>query len=125
MHVLVQAVARTFAPVAGSLDAAERCGLGRHRAFVDAELAVVLAAGLSVGAAKADEWTVTVGCAHCNFAKETGADSCAAAAKAGDKVYLLKGNVAKDFKKGGEYVVKGKISADGKTIEVEEMKKKA
>ena len=89
-------------------------------------LALVLATGLFAGAtAKADEWTVTVGCAHCNFSKETGADSCAAAAKAGDKVYILKGNVTKDFKKGGEWVVKGKIAADGKTIEVEEMKKKA
>jgi hypothetical protein len=87
-------------------------------------LAFALAFCVSM-AASADEWTMTVGCAHCNFEKETGATSCAAAAKAGDKVYMLKGHVAKDFKKGGEWIVTGKIAADGKTIEVTEMKKKA
>lgn len=87
-------------------------------------LAFALAFAVTMGV-HADEWTVTVGCAHCNFEKETGAASCAAAAKAGDKVYLLKGNVAKEFKKGGEWHVTGKIAADGKTIEVEKMEKKA
>ena len=28
--------------------------------------------------AKAGEWTVSVGCAHCNFEKDTGAGKCAA-----------------------------------------------
>jgi hypothetical protein len=89
---------------------------------------VLMAFVLTVAAsftASADEWTVTVGCSHCHFEKETGSTSCSAAAKAGDKVYLLKGNVAKEFKKGGEWKVTGKIAADGKTIEGEKMEKKA
>ncbi|HYF49762.1 MAG TPA: hypothetical protein VEJ63_10175 [Planctomycetota bacterium] len=76
-------------------------------------------------AAKEGEWTATVGCGHCNFEKDTKAKECCAAAKVGDKVFTLKGDkVTKEFKKGGEYVIKGKISDDGKTIEVTEMKKK-
>ncbi|HEY3320036.1 MAG TPA: hypothetical protein VGP72_06200 [Planctomycetota bacterium] len=78
--------------------------------------------------AKAGEWTVTVGCAHCNYSKDTGAKSCAPAAKTADgKIVLLKGDALKDvkYKEGGEYVVKGKISEDGKSIEVTEIKKKA
>ncbi len=77
-------------------------------------------------AAKDGEWKVTVGCAHCNFSKESGAKSCAAAAKTADgKVLLLKGEgLAKDWKKNpGDYVVKGKISDDGKSIEVSKMEK--
>lgn len=76
---------------------------------------------------KAGEWTVTVGCAHCNFEKDTGAGSCAAAAKTADgKVVLLKGDAVKGvkFKAGGDYTVKGKLSADGKTVEVTEIAKK-
>ena len=74
---------------------------------------------------KEGEWTVTVGCQHCNFEKDTGAKECGAAAKTADgKIIVLKGeHVTKEFKKGGEYVVKGKISADGKQIDVAEMKK--
>jgi hypothetical protein len=72
------------------------------------------------------ELTGTVGCAHCNFEKDTGASHCAAAAKVGDKVYTLTGDkVDKNFKKGGDWVIKGKISQDGKSIEVSEMQKKA
>ena len=75
--------------------------------------------------AKAAEWTVTVGCASCDFGKITKAEECSAAAKTADgKVLNLKGNVVKDWKKGGDYVVKGTLSDDGKTIEVAEMKKK-
>ena len=88
--------------------------------------AIPFALALVLTAARADEsgeWTGTVGCAHCNFSDATGATSCAAAAKVGDKVYVLKGaNVAKEFKKGGDWTIKGKISADGKSIEVTEMK---
>src|SRR5205814_302885 len=77
------------------------------------------------GEAKQISLTVSVGCANCNFHADTGATHCAAAAKAGDKVYLLKGTaVPKDFKKGGDYVVKGTLAADGTTIEVTEMTKK-
>lgn len=91
---------------------------------------VPFALALVLSAARADDtvgsWTGTVGCAHCNYSAETGADHCAAAAKVGDKVYTLKGDkVDKGFKKGGDWVIKGKISADGKSIEVTEMAKKA
>jgi uncharacterized protein YdeI (BOF family) len=56
---------------------------------------------------------------------DTKAETCAAAGKTADgKVINLTGNVAKEYKKGGDYVVKGKLSDDGKTIEVAEMKKK-
>src|SRR5688572_3726238 len=86
---------------------------------------LMLSAQAEEAAAKPGEWTVSVGCAHCNFEKETGAPKCAAAAKTADgKVLLLTGAVSKDFKKGGDYVVKGKIAADAKSIEVSEMTKK-
>ena len=91
--------------------------------------AVPFALALILSAARADdagEWTGTVGCAHCNFSDATGATSCAAAAKVGDKVYVLKGShVDKSFKKGGDWTIKGTLSADKKSIEVTEMKKKA
>jgi len=75
--------------------------------------------------AQAAEWTLTVGCASCDFGKDTKAEECCAAGKTADgKVLTLKGNVVKEWKKGGDYVVKGKLSDDGKTIEVAEMKKK-
>ena len=75
--------------------------------------------------AKAGEWTLTVGCAHCDFGADTKAENCAAAGKTTDgKIISLKGNVDKNWKKGGDFVVKGKLSDDGKTIEVAEMKKK-
>ena len=44
-------------------------------------------------------------------------------AKVGEKSYELKGAAAKDLA-AGEYVIKGTISADGKSIEVTEAKKK-
>lgn len=89
-------------------------------------MVLMLSAKAEEAAAKPGEWTVSVGCAHCNFEKETGAGKCAAAAKTADgKVLLLTGTaVSKDFKKGGDYVVKGKIAADSKSIEVSEMTKK-
>ena len=71
---------------------------------------------------------VTVGCAHCNFEAATGAPSCGAAAKTADgKVLLLKGDAVKglEFKKGGDYTVVGKVSDDGKSIEVTTIKPKA
>jgi hypothetical protein len=76
---------------------------------------------------RADDWTVTVGCQKCQFKESTGADACGAAAKTADgKVVVLKGDAVKDlkFKDGGEYVVKGKLSEDGKSIEVAEITKK-
>jgi hypothetical protein len=89
-------------------------------------LALILSSGVRADEkeAKVEELTLTVGCGHCNFSKETGKTSCCAAGKAGEKVYLLTGNVAKEYKKGGEWIVKGKVSADGKSLEVVEMKKK-
>jgi hypothetical protein len=78
-------------------------------------------------AKKDGEWTGTLGCGHCAFSKETAAKGCCAAAKIGDKVYLLKGDKAPGedvFYNGGQYVIKGTISADGKSIEVTEIKKK-
>ena len=89
---------------------------------------VPFALAFVLSAARADdtEVTGTVGCAHCNYSKDTGATSCGSAVKVGDKVYTLKGDkVAPDFKKGGEWTIKGELSADGKSIEVKEMKKKA
>ncbi len=89
---------------------------------------VPFALAFVLSAARADdtEVTGTVGCAHCNFAKDTGATSCGSAVKVGDKVYTLKGDkVAPDFKKGGEWVIKGKVDEEKKTIEVTTMAKKA
>jgi hypothetical protein len=90
-------------------------------------MALVLTTGVRADD-KAGEWTVSIGCAHCSFEKETGAGKCAAAAKTADgKVVLLKGDAMKGvkFKAGGDYTVKGKLSADGKTVEVSEIKAKA
>jgi hypothetical protein len=82
-------------------------------------------AGGKKDAAKTGEWTLTVGCAHCDFGEDTKAEKCAAAGKTADgKIINLTGNVDKSWKKGGDFVVKGKLSDDGKTIEVAEMKKK-
>lgn len=89
----------------------------------------VLALMISANAFAADgEWTVSVGCAHCNYEKDTGATSCAAAGKTADgKVVLLKGDAIKEikFKKGGDFKVTGTLSADGKTIEVKTIAPKA
>jgi hypothetical protein len=89
-------------------------------------LALVLSSGARADEkeAKVEEMTMTVGCGHCNFSKETGKTACCAAGKAGDKVFVLTGKVTEDFKKGGEWTVKGKVSADGKSVEVVEMVKK-
>lgn len=87
-----------------------------------------LALSLALFAARADEpgeWTGTLGCQKCDFVKDTTAKECGAAAKVGDKVYILKGEkVSADFKKGGEWTIKGKIVDEGKAIEVTEMTKK-
>ncbi|HYG77717.1 MAG TPA: hypothetical protein VEK08_22115 [Planctomycetota bacterium] len=87
----------------------------------------VLALTLSSGLFAAEgEWTITLGCAHCNYEKDTGATSCAAAGKTSDgKIVQLKGDAMKGikFKAGGDYKVKGEISADGKSITVKEIKK--
>jgi hypothetical protein len=80
------------------------------------------------GSVRADDFTVTVGCQKCAFEKDSGATECGPACKTADgKVLLLKGDAVKElkFKDGGEYIVTGKLSADGKTIEVTEIKKKA
>mgnify|MGYP001606618549 CR=1 FL=1 len=90
-------------------------------------LAFVLSAAVQADD-KAGEWTVTLGCAHCAYEKDTGATKCGAAGKTADgKVVLLTGEALKGikFKDGGNYTVKGKLSADGKTIEVSSIAKKA
>lgn len=66
------------------------------------------------------------GCTKCQYPKETGATKCGAAIKAGGKVYELTGPVLKKEMPGccgeiGTYKVKGKLSADGKSIEVTEI----
>jgi len=69
-------------------------------------------------------WVLTIGCRLADFAKETGATTPGPAGKASDgKVYLLTGRVTPHYKKGGEWPVAGKLSADGKTIVVEKMGK--
>ena len=76
---------------------------------------------------KKGEWNVSVGCAKCSYSQDTGAKSCGAAAKLADgKVVTLKGAAMKEvkFKQGGEYVVTGTLSEDGKSIEVASIKKK-
>lgn len=91
-------------------------------------LVVPFALAFVLSAARADDTEVvgTVGCAHCNFSAQTGATSCGSAVKVGDKVYTLKGDkVDADFKKGGDWTIKGEVSKDGKSIEVKEMHKKA
>ena len=44
-------------------------------------------------------------------------------AKVGDKDFVLTGDEAKKIKEGGKFVVKGKISDDGKSIVTTEIKK--
>jgi len=78
-------------------------------------------------AGKAGEWTVTIGCQKCNFKDETSATKCGPAAKTADgKVVILKGKAMKaiKFKEGGEYLVKGTMSQDGKEIAVSEISPK-
>ena len=88
----------------------------------------VLALMLS-GVVRADdaEMTVTVGCQKCNFKDATAAADCGAACKTGDgKVLVMTGDAVKElkFKDGGTYIVKGKVSDDGKSVAVTEIKKK-
>ena len=78
-------------------------------------------------AVRADDMTVTVGCSKCTF-KVEGVTECGPACKMADgKIVMLKGDAMKDvkFEEGGEYVVSGKLTADGKAFEVTEIKKKA
>lgn len=73
---------------------------------------------------KVVELTGETGCSKCQFNKETSATKCQAAIKVGDKVYALTGSVLKKEMPGccGEQSkVKGKLSADGKAIEVTEI----
>ena len=80
------------------------------------------------GSVRADDFAITIGCQKCAFEKDSGATECGPAGKTADgKVLILKGDAMKDikFKDGGEYIVTGKLSADGKAIEVTEIKKKA
>ena len=84
---------------------------------------------LLCGAVRADdtEMTVDVGCQKCTFKDATSATECGAAAKTADgKILLLTGDAVKDlkFKDGGTYILKGKISEDGKSVAVTEIKKK-
>src|SRR5579862_466033 len=90
--------------------------------------AVPFALALVLTTARADDnqWTGTVGCGHCDYSKDSGATECCPAFKVGDKVFLLKGDaVTKDYHNGGQWTVKGTISADGKSITVTSMEKKA
>src|SRR5258708_1504917 len=75
---------------------------------------------------KESEWTLLLGCQHCHFSEWTGITickgNCGPAGRIGDKIYVLQGAaVPKDFKKSGEWKVKGALSADGKSIAVTEM----
>lgn len=95
----------------------------KHTLFLVAPF--VLAFAMLAARADDTELVGTIGCQHCDYEKSTGATECGAALKVGDKVYVLKGEkVSKDFKKGGDWTVKGKISDDGKSVEVTEMTKK-
>lgn len=72
------------------------------------------------------EVTGETGCTKCQFNKETGATKCGASIKVGERVYQLTGPVLKKEMTGccgeiGKYKVKGKLSADGKSIEVAEI----
>lgn len=74
------------------------------------------------------EWTGQTACLKCQYNAETGATKCGAGIKVGEKVYALTGPVLKKEMPGccgeqGTYKVKGKLSADGKSIEVTEIKK--
>ena len=76
------------------------------------------------------EWSGSTACAKCSFAKESDAKKCSPAIKVGDKVYLLAGDALKKEMPGccgkaGDYTVKGKLSDDGKTIEVTAITEKA
>lgn len=95
-------------------------------------LALILAAGSLRGEEQAEkkeaekEWTGSTACAKCTFAKETEAKSCSPAIKVEEKVYLLKGAALKEEMPGccgktGDYTVKGKLSEDGKCIEVSQI----
>ncbi len=77
-------------------------------------------------ATKEINWEMNVGCRHCRFAEQTGLTTCKGtcgpAASKGDDVFTLSGpGVPKDLKKGGRWLVKGTMSADGKAIAVKEM----
>jgi hypothetical protein len=81
---------------------------------------------LRAEAGKQVDWVMTLGCRHCHFGEQTGITTCKgncgpAAVKDGT-VYLLTGSaIPKDFKKSGEWQVKGTVSPDGKAITVTEM----
>jgi hypothetical protein len=69
------------------------------------------------------EWVMTLGCRHCHFGEQTGIrtckGNCGPAAVRDGSVYMLTGSaVPKDFKKSGQWLVKGTLSPDGKTIAV-------
>ncbi len=77
-------------------------------------------------ATKDVQWVMTLGCRHCNFSELTGIatckGNCGPAGLKDGKVYMFSGTaVPKDFKKGGKWLVKGTLSADGKDIAVKEM----
>ncbi|MEA3210391.1 MAG: hypothetical protein QOE70_3448 [Chthoniobacter sp.] len=77
-------------------------------------------------AGKEVEWGMTLGCQHCHFGEQTGITickgNCGPAASKDGKVFVLSGTaVPKDFKKGGDWLVKGTLSPDGKDIAVKAM----
>ena len=76
--------------------------------------------------AKEVEWVMTLGCRHCAFAELTGLTTCKGtcgpAAEKGGKVFAISGTaVPKNFKKGGKWLVKGTLAADGKAVAVNVM----
>jgi hypothetical protein len=81
---------------------------------------------VETASAKEVEWLMVLGCRHCHFAEQTGLTTCKGtcgpAASRDGEVFALSGNgIPKDFKKSGKWLVKGTLSADGKTIAVKEM----
>jgi hypothetical protein len=103
--------------------------LTQKLAFLLSILVLVLRAPALLAQAetgKQVEWMMTLGCRHCHFGEQTGIatckGNCGPAASKDGQVYFLSGTaVPKDFKKSGQWLVKGTMSADGKTIEVREM----
>ena len=87
---------------------------------------LLLVATLSYADDTVLEVTGETGCSKCQHGKETGATKCGSSIKVGDKFYVLTGPVLKKEMPGccgeqGTYKVKGKLSTDGKSIEVTEI----
>jgi hypothetical protein len=113
----------------------------RLMAFAASALfAFVLCAAVQAGegeGAQAKEFKGEVGCAHCTWAKATGAKGCGAAFKVGEDVYTLQAgekasdelkNQIKNYKKEmkGNWTVNGTLKEEGgKKVLLAESAKKA